>query len=50
VLRFSGYGPGATFTQASATEWLITSGDGTIEEIITLVGAPAVDASDYMFV
>jgi hypothetical protein len=31
-------------------ERLITSGDGTIEEIITLVGAPVVDASDDMFV
>ena len=52
-LHFSGYGTaaeGATFTQQTATDWLITSADGLISETITLVGAPSVDASDFVFV
>jgi Ca2+-binding RTX toxin-like protein len=48
-LQFYGYGPGATFTQASATEWIIASADGSVSEVITLIGAPAVDPSDYHF-
>jgi Ca2+-binding RTX toxin-like protein len=50
VLQFEGYGPGATFTQQTATEWFITSGDGTVQEVITLIGAPTIDASDFVFV
>ena len=53
LLHFSGYGTaaeGATFTQQTATDWLITSADGLISETITLVGAPSVDASDFVFV
>jgi hypothetical protein len=34
----------------TATEWLITSADGLTQEVITLVGAPAIDASDFVFV
>jgi Ca2+-binding RTX toxin-like protein len=49
-LKFVGYGPGATFTQQTATEWFITSADGSIQEVITLVGAPSIDATDYVFV
>ena len=53
VLYFTGYGTaaeGATFTQQTATDWLITSADGLISETITLVGAPSIDASDFVFV
>ena len=53
LLHFSGYGTlaaGATFVQQTATDWLITSADGLVSETITLVGAPAVDASDFVFV
>jgi Ca2+-binding RTX toxin-like protein len=53
VLQFQGYGTlaqGATFQQATATEWLITSADGLTQEVITLVGAPTIDASDFVFV
>ena len=52
-LHFSGYGTlaaGATFVQQNATDWLITSADGLISETIILMGAPAVDASDFVFV
>ena len=53
VLYFSGYGTaaeGATFVQQTATDWLITSADGLHTETITLVGAPAIDANDFIFV
>jgi Ca2+-binding RTX toxin-like protein len=50
TLKFEGYGVGATLTQQSAAVWLISSADGTIQELITLVGAPTLDASDYNFV
>jgi Ca2+-binding RTX toxin-like protein len=53
ILHFSGYGTaaqGATLTQLTATDWQITSADGLTQETITLVGAPAIDASDYIFV
>ena len=52
VLYFSGYGTaaeGATFVQQTATDWLITSADGLTTETITLSGAPAVHASDFLF-
>jgi Ca2+-binding RTX toxin-like protein len=52
VIYFEGYGSaaeGATFTQLNATTWEITSADGTIHDIITLSGAPTVDASDVTF-
>lgn len=53
VLQFTGYGTiaqGATFRQLTATSWEIGSADGTVHDIITLVGAPTVDASDFVFV
>jgi Ca2+-binding RTX toxin-like protein len=50
VLAFHGYGPGATFQQVSATEWMISSADGSIHDTIVLIGAPALDANDYTFV
>lgn len=53
VLQFSGYGTaaqGATLTFVSGDSWLITSADGTIQETIHLIGAPSIDASDYVFV
>jgi trimeric autotransporter adhesin len=49
MLKFVGYGPGATLQQYSATEWIVSSANGSIQEVITLIGAPTLDASDYMF-
>ena len=48
-LEFQGYGPGATFQQLTATEWQISSADGSIHDTIVLIGAPALDASDWHF-
>jgi Ca2+-binding RTX toxin-like protein len=54
VLRFEGYGTlaeGATFHQLTATEWQITSADGTISEVITLAAGAVIDTTtDIMFV
>jgi Ca2+-binding RTX toxin-like protein len=53
VLQFVGYGTaaqGATLTFLSGDAWRITSADGTIQETIHLIGAPTIDASDYVFV
>jgi Ca2+-binding RTX toxin-like protein len=54
VLRFEGYGTleeGATFHQLTATEWQITSADGTISETITLTAGAVIDTTtDIMFV
>lgn len=53
VLQFVGYGTiaqGATFHQLTATAWEIGSADGTIHDVITLVGGPAVHATDFIFV
>jgi Ca2+-binding RTX toxin-like protein len=50
VLRFEGYGPGATLMQMSATEWMVSSADGSVQEVFTLVGGPPLHASDYVFV
>ena len=53
VLQFSGYGTiaqGATFRQLTSTVWEIGSADGTARDLITLVGAPTIDASDFAFV
>jgi Ca2+-binding RTX toxin-like protein len=52
VIYFVGYGTaaeGATFHQLDATHWEVSSADGTIHDIITLAGAPTVDASDFSF-
>ena len=54
VLRFEGYGTlaqGATFRQLSATEWQITSADGSLQETITLVAGAVFDTTtDVVFV
>jgi Ca2+-binding RTX toxin-like protein len=53
TLLFVGYGTlaaGASFVHLGGQDWQITSADGTISELITLAGAPAVDASDFMFI
>jgi Ca2+-binding RTX toxin-like protein len=53
VLQFDGYGTiaqGATFRQLTATVWEIGSADGTVRDLITLVGSPTIDASDFVFV
>jgi hypothetical protein len=52
---FAGYGTiaeGATFHQPTATEWQVTSADGTITEVITLAAAGAVidTTTDLVFV
>jgi Ca2+-binding RTX toxin-like protein len=49
-LIFEGFGPGATFTQASATTWRIDYLFGLRTEIITLTNAATVDPSDYTFI
>lgn len=49
VLQFVGYGPGATFTQQTETTWLVSSADGTVQEVISFVGAPTIDVTDYVF-
>jgi Ca2+-binding RTX toxin-like protein len=54
VLRFEGYGTlaqGATFHQLTATEWQITSWDGSVSEVITLTAGAVIDTTtDIMFV
>lgn len=48
-LQFVGYGAGATFTQVTATEWIIASADASISEVITFIGGPAIDPTDYVY-
>jgi len=53
TLQFVGYGTiaqGATFRQLDTTHWEIASADGSVRDIITLAGAPTIDASDFAFV
>jgi Ca2+-binding RTX toxin-like protein len=50
LLKFVGYGPGATLTQFSAEVWIVASLDGSIQEAITFVGAPALVGQDCVFV
>src|SRR5262249_46215309 len=53
VLELRGYGTaaeGATFVQLTATTWQINSADGLTHDVITLVGAPTVHATDFAFV
>ena len=50
MLKFVGYGAGATLTQFSADVWIIASLDGSIQEAITFVGAPALVGQDCIFV
>lgn len=51
-LYFVGYGTaaqGATFVQLTATSWQINSADGLTHDVITFVGGPTIDASDFGF-
>jgi hypothetical protein len=48
-LSFVGYGPGATFTQQNATQWLITYAGGSSTETITFQNGASIDASDFLF-
>jgi Ca2+-binding RTX toxin-like protein len=54
VLMFAGYGTiaeGATFHQLTATEWQVTSADGTTSEVITLAAGAVIDTTtDLVFV
>jgi Ca2+-binding RTX toxin-like protein len=50
VLQFSGYGPGATFTQVDATHWQVNYAGGLSHDMITFTNAAAIHASDYLFV
>ena len=53
LLLFVGYGTiaeGATLHQLTATEWEVGSADGVHHDIITLVGAPALHASDFALI
>ena len=51
-LVFVGYGTaadGASFVHVSGNDWQVNSADGSVHEIITIVGA-SVDGSDFLFV
>jgi hypothetical protein len=51
-IYFNGYGTiaeGATFHQLTATTWQINSADGLTHDVVTFVGAPTIDASDFVF-
>src|SRR3982751_3180230 len=43
VLVFSGYGPGATFTQNDGTHWQVNYNGGTQHDVITFSNAAAID-------
>lgn len=49
VLMFSGYGPGATFTNVDATHWQVNYGSGQ-HDVIAFGNAAAIHASDVLFV
>ena len=49
-LLFSGYGPGATFTNIDATHWQVNYGAGLAShDIITFANAASIDATDFVF-
>jgi Ca2+-binding RTX toxin-like protein len=48
-LLFSGYGPGATFTQNDATHWQVNYNGGANHDVITFANAAAIHVSDYLF-
>jgi serralysin len=50
VLKFSGYGSGATLVRVDSTHLQVNSGDGHVHEMITLNNAASLVASDYLFV
>jgi Ca2+-binding RTX toxin-like protein len=45
-LEFQGYGEGAYLQQLNATQWLVSSADNTVQDIINLVNAPTLVAGD----
>jgi Ca2+-binding RTX toxin-like protein len=52
-LLFLGFGTaaeGAQATKLTATDWLVSSGDGAATAVIRLTNAPALHATDYVFV
>src|SRR5262249_8381236 len=52
MFRFVGYGTaaqGANLTQLDATHWSINSADGTVHDVIQLLGNAVVHPNDYLF-
>ncbi len=49
-LQFSGFGPGSTFTQMNATDWVITDGIDHHAETIHFTNHPTLHAADYAFI
>ena len=50
TLSFVGYGPGATFTQNSATQWQVNYNGGASTDIINIFNSASIDPTDYQFV
>ena len=50
TLRFTGYGPGATFTQLNSTQWRVSNAGGSLQETITFNNGASVNAQDVVFV
>jgi hypothetical protein len=50
TLMFTGYGPGATFTQLDAMNWQVNYNGGVNHDIISFLNLPTIDPSDYSFV
>jgi Ca2+-binding RTX toxin-like protein len=49
VLKFVGYGSGATFTNIDANHWQVNYNSGASHEIIAFMNGAAIDASDVLF-
>ena len=49
LLRFVGYGAGASFTNIDATHWQVNFNGGASHDVITFMNAAAIDASDFLF-
>jgi Ca2+-binding RTX toxin-like protein len=49
LLTFSGFGPGATFTNIDAAHWQVNYAGGTLHETITFSNAAAVHPTDVLF-
>ena len=51
VVKFVGYGPGATLNQIDAYRWVVASADNSIQDVITFENAASLsDFGDYVFV
>ena len=50
ILRFEGFGAGATLTQLDATTWQVTYDGGASSELLAINNGAAIHASDYLFV